>query len=207
MSRGHGAAMLLALTLTACERAKDEQANAELRAMPESAVVPATSPSPGPSFTISPPGGPPGTGVTLSMGGLIMNQSLDVGFGDMGENVIIGAAQADVDGNVSTTVKVPADAKPGTHFFFLAAKDGPVVATPTAFLVTSANGKVTLTGKMSDEGVECRALRGAAGELYTLTGADDWPAPGTDVTVVGMIAEMSTCQQGITIAVESIKAR
>jgi hypothetical protein len=59
---------------------------------------------------------------------------------------------------------------------------------------------------MSDEGVECPAMRGDAGELYTLAGPDDVPEAGTRVSVEGTIAEMLICQQGLTLAVESIRA-
>jgi hypothetical protein len=126
----------------------------------------------------------------------------------MSEHTIVGHVEADADGNLSAKVKIPADAQRGVHFFFVQnSESGQVASTPTAFLVTGADGKVTLRGRMSDEGVECKAMRGDLDELYTLTGSADWPAAGTQVTVVGTIAEMSICQQGVTIAVESSRQR
>ena len=195
------ATVLVALALAGC--GQEEAPGSAAEAPPAPSVA---APS-RPPLTVSPAGGPPGTEVTLTLGGLMMREPLDVGFGDMSEHVILGHVEADVDGNLSATVKVPADAAPRVHFFFLQnSESGQVASTPTPFIVTGADGKVTLSGRMSDEGVECRAMRGAADELYTLTGTADWPQPGTQVTVRGTIAEMSTCQQGITIVVESIQA-
>ena len=66
---------------------------------------------------------------------------------------------------------------------------------------------VTVTGTLSKEGVECPALRGDDGTLYTLSPRDIGAfGPGDRVTVAGTIAEMSTCMQGTTIIVGSIAA-
>jgi hypothetical protein len=207
MMRGTAVASMLAIAFTACAREQSERTDAPGSPAGGAAAAPAAGPPARPQLQLSPRGGPAGSEVTISFSGLAMREPVEIGFGDMGEHVILSPAQADVDGNISTTVRVPADATPVTHFFFLAnSETGQVVATPTAFLVMPADGRVTVSGRMSDEGVECRAMRGDAGELYSLTGPDDWPEPGTKVTVVGRIAEMSMCQQGLTIAVESIKA-
>lgn len=64
---------------------------------------------------------------------------------------------------------------------------------------------VTVTGTLTDEGVECRALRGDDGALYTLTGDLKKFKTGDRVTVTGTSAEMSTCMQGTTIAVQRIR--
>jgi hypothetical protein len=137
----------------------------------------------------------------------MMREPLAIGFGDLSQHVILGHVEADMDGNLSATITIPTDAAPRAQFLFAQnSESGQMVSMPTAFVVTGADGKVTLSGRMSDEGVECAAMRGDAGELYTLTGSHDWPEPGTRVTVEGTMAEMSTCQQGATIAVESIRA-
>jgi len=62
----------------------------------------------------------------------------------------------------------------------------------------------TVRGTLTNEGVECPALRASSGELYTLSGSIGEFRPGDQVCVRGRRAQMSTCQQGITITVEWI---
>ena len=65
-------------------------------------------------------------------------------------------------------------------------------------------GRVTISGRLTSEGVECQALRGDDGELYTLLGDLGKLSVETRVRVSGERLEFSTCQQGITIRVQSI---
>jgi Protein of unknown function (DUF5818) len=66
---------------------------------------------------------------------------------------------------------------------------------------------VSVTGTLSKEGVECPALRGDDGKLYTLTPAGLGTfGPGDRVHVEGKVAEVSLCMQGTTIAVTAITA-
>lgn len=65
--------------------------------------------------------------------------------------------------------------------------------------------KVWVRGVLTDEGVECQALRGDDGILYTLAGPVEGYAVGDRVRVQGTIAEVSTCQQGTTIGVIKIQ--
>lgn len=70
-----------------------------------------------------------------------------------------------------------------------------------------AKDAVRVTGTLTDEGVECPALRGDDGTLYTLNrGATSGFQVGDRVTVVGKVAELSFCGQGTTLDVQSIKA-
>ena len=57
---------------------------------------------------------------------------------------------------------------------------------------------VRVTGTVTDEGVECTALRGDDGRLYTLAGRYRL-RPGMRVRVIGRLAEASSCMQGTTI--------
>jgi hypothetical protein len=66
---------------------------------------------------------------------------------------------------------------------------------------------VEVRGQTTDEGVECPAMRGEDGTLYTLAGAPAWVAPGQTVTVHGTVAETAICQQGITISVSHMERR
>lgn len=65
--------------------------------------------------------------------------------------------------------------------------------------------RLTVTGRLTGEGVECQALRSKNGVLYTLTGNLRGFKAGDRVRVVGRVAEMSTCMQGTTLVVESIR--
>lgn len=70
----------------------------------------------------------------------------------------------------------------------------------------STNGKrVTVVGRLTNEGVECQALRGDDGQLYTLLGGELGGLPvESRVSVIGERLDFSSCQQGITIRVRSI---
>jgi hypothetical protein len=68
------------------------------------------------------------------------------------------------------------------------------------------NRTLNIHGTLTDEGVECRALRGDDGQLYTLTGDLGGFQTGDRVRVRGKIAERTFCGQGTTIVVEDIKA-
>jgi hypothetical protein len=63
----------------------------------------------------------------------------------------------------------------------------------------------TVTGKLTNEGAECQALRGDDGKLYTLTGDLKGFRTGDRVKVTGRVAEVSTCMQGTTLGVEKIE--
>ena len=61
--------------------------------------------------------------------------------------------------------------------------------------------RVTISGTVTGEGVECLAVRGDDGQLYTLAGDVGDLEPGDRVQVQGQRAEVSFCQQGTTIDV------
>jgi hypothetical protein len=67
-----------------------------------------------------------------------------------------------------------------------------------------AGKKVVVRGALTDEGVECQALRGDDGILYTLAGKAEGFEVGDRVRVEGTVAEMSICQQGTTLDVKKI---
>ena len=58
---------------------------------------------------------------------------------------------------------------------------------------------IRVTGVITNEGVECTALRGDNGKLYTLAGGTGSFKPGDRVRVIGKIAQVSFCMQGTTI--------
>lgn len=61
-------------------------------------------------------------------------------------------------------------------------------------------GEVCLRGRLSDEGVECQALRGADGALYTLAGRPAEQRVGEEVCLCGRPVAVSICMQGRTLA-------
>lgn len=72
-------------------------------------------------------------------------------------------------------------------------------------LTADSTRLVTVVGRLTDEGIECPALRGDDGQLYTLLGRDLGELPvETRVSVTGERLDFSSCQQGITIKVRSI---
>ena len=64
-----------------------------------------------------------------------------------------------------------------------------------------SNRRITVTGRLTREGVECQAFRSKNGILYTLTGNLRGFKAGDRVRVVGRVAQMSTCMQGTTLSV------
>jgi hypothetical protein len=67
------------------------------------------------------------------------------------------------------------------------------------------NRTFVVTGTLTDEGVECPALRGDDGRLYTLAGDVSGFSTGDRVRVRGRVAEISFCQQGTTLEVRAIR--
>ncbi|MFL6258233.1 MAG: hypothetical protein ACJ76Y_00865 [Thermoanaerobaculia bacterium] len=72
---------------------------------------------------------------------------------------------------------------------------------------TAASKSVTVIGTLTDEGVECQAMReDKTNKLCTLIPRDKLSGfkNGDHVKVEGTIAEVSFCQQGTTINISSI---
>ena len=69
---------------------------------------------------------------------------------------------------------------------------------------SKGNERMAVVGRLTSEGVECQALRGDDGQLYTLLGGAGELPIDTRVSVSGERVEFSICQQGITIRVRSI---
>ena len=64
---------------------------------------------------------------------------------------------------------------------------------------------VHLRGVITNEGIECPALRGDDGKLYTLTGITEQLYIGDVLEVVGKPVDVSICMQGTTISIMSYK--
>ena len=69
----------------------------------------------------------------------------------------------------------------------------------------AAPDEICVRGRITDEGVECQAMRGRDGRLYTLVGdPGEAPAAGSELCVCGRVAELSSCMQGTTVVVTRI---
>ena len=66
------------------------------------------------------------------------------------------------------------------------------------------DGVLRISGTLTGEGVECPALRGDDGQLYTLTGDLTGVSVGDQVCVEGQLVEISICMQGTTLHVEHV---
>jgi hypothetical protein len=72
--------------------------------------------------------------------------------------------------------------------------------------VSDSDGVLTITGVVTAEGVECPAVRGDDGTLYTLAGGDRQKLrEGVRVRITGSVAQMSFCMQGTTINATTIE--
>lgn len=163
-------------------------------------------------LSVSPQSGEPGTSVTLDARGLTPGATVTIGFGPpQSEYETLHYVVVDADGTLRTTARVPDWAEADRGYVFVV--DGPRSLGVADFTVTAAATGVEVpperaqvTGMLTDEGVECPALRADNGELYTLAGDTGSFTVGDRVTVRGTIAETSICMQGTTIRVTSIRA-
>lgn len=167
-------------------------------------------PAPGPaSVTVTTSMAAPGSSVTVQARGFAPNSVVEIGFGPpRSEYSVVSEARTDEDGSLEASVEIPSWANRGEPYVVVVtAPDHDPREVSDPFLVGEGGDTVRVHGELTDEGVECPALRGPFGTLYTLAVQDLEHGPGTEVMVEGTIAEMSVCMQGATIDVESIEPR
>lgn len=158
---------------------------------------------------ISPRGGPPGAEVTVRMTGLPPEVRLAIGLGRLRSGYeVLGNAEADANGDLALTVQVPLAIGPDEiHYFLLfnADRQRQPLAVSDGFHVTGPDGTLRVVGRVTDEGGECIAMRGEAGEMYTLVGETGALTPGDRVAVEGTIASTPGCARGLTIHVRRVQ--
>jgi hypothetical protein len=159
------------------------------------------------ALRVTPRGGVAGTEVQVRMTRLPPNTGILIGFGGIGSpHEILSQTESDADGVISVTVKVPAWVERNTHYlFYWAFADQRPRTFSDAFLVTGPDGIVRVEGRITDEGGACTAMRGAHDALFTLTGNTGTVATGDRVVVEATVAEASTCRQGTTLAVRTLR--
>lgn len=64
---------------------------------------------------------------------------------------------------------------------------------------------IVVAGVVTDEGIECRAMRGDDGTLYTFGHLPDDIPVGARIRVRGAVMQDSVCQQGTTLRVEQVE--
>lgn len=176
-------------------------------------IVPPQPQPVGAIAAVTPTSGPPGTIVQVTASGFRVSTTLRMMAG--AKVATLQAFQqvtTDARGNATASVRIPEwAAGPGTLVFAFETLDGRLRAVTDTFRVGAAapppppQNDVVVLGTLTREGVECQAMRGDDGRLYTLAGRNlgDF-FPGDRVRVEGKIAQVSTCQQGTTIAVTRI---
>jgi len=187
--------------------------NRDLVDLGERAGIPGfagAAPEPGPGVMLSVGQGQPGSEVSVSAAGLPGDSDTVVSIGAIPTDTpVLAHARTSDRGEMIATVKVPADAKVGSHLMFtVETADGRVRLVSEPFLIASSAAAVSVTGTISKEGAECPTMRGDDGRLYSLTPPGNLGSfgPGDRVHVEGTLAEVSTCMQGTTVVVSGISA-
>ena len=157
---------------------------------------------------MSPRSGPPGTVVTLRSTNMpaVTPVRIAVGALRFGFEEVAQVMTSD-RGVLSTTVEVPQWAQRDLiHRFIVFDFYFVPIALSDIFHVTDADGMVLRRGQLTNEGVECPALRGDDGVLYTLIGDIAEFEAGDEVTIEGTLPDAAICMQGTTIQVARIRA-
>ncbi len=152
----------------------------------------------------------PGAELWVETDGFPPRAVIEVGVGPVAsEYEVIARTEAGENGAGQTLARLPADAEAGAEWVVVArVPETGIKAVSEPFEITgTAGGKgtVQVLGILTDEGVECQALRSDKGLLYTLAGDLGDAGPGDRVRVIGDPVEMSTCMQGTTLRVESLE--
>jgi len=159
--------------------------------------------------SISPRSGPPGTVVTLHSTNMPVITPVRIGVGALRFGFEeVAQVMTSNRGVLSLTIEVPEWAQRDLiHRFIVFDFYFNPIALSDIFHVTDADGLVLRRGQLTAEGVECPALRGDDGLLYTLTGDLADAKTSDEMIVEGRLTETSVCMQGTTIQVVRIEKR
>ena len=148
-----------------------------------------------------------GDSVTVSASGFPPDTEVVVGVGPpQSEYDVLRRVRTDGRGNVEAAVSVPQFAADNREIVFVVATADTRTKVVSDRLMITSNGSITITGTVTDEGVECPAVRTAENQLYTIATNDRSRLQrGARVRITGRVAEMSFCQQGTTISADTIE--
>ena len=154
-----------------------------------SAPSPALAQRPSPTVSVSVPGAPAGTEVTVRVGGLTPGLMLQIGFGGLQQpQEVLGTKQADDMGNVELVAKIPDWVeRHRIYFFFIAYANQPPRTVSNPFIATAAEGFVRVAGNISNASAECAQVRGFDETIYTLVGNTGALQQGARVVVEGTV--------------------
>lgn len=160
-----------------------------------------------PDMVLSPRAAAVGDAVQVSMGDLPPGTVILVGFGGIGTpHEILTETRVDGQGRFSVSVEIPEWGELNqNHFFYMAFSDQRPRIFSDPFVVTGPDGAIRVSGEITTDGVQCIVLRGSNDALFSLVGNVGTPAPGARVVVEGKVVESSTCQQGVTIEVRTMR--
>lgn len=186
-----------ALAVITAVAALPQSANAQRRVAPDSLRM---------IQEVSPMHGPVGTEVTVFTENLPLQAKVHLGVGATRTGFeALHEAEQGMWGEVSGSIIIPETA-PWDRAVLLVAFDAifAPIGLSEPFHVTRADGMLRRTGAITDEGVECTAMRDTDGFLYTLIGNVGSLAAGDSVMVDGTYVEASICQQGVTLQVVQV---
>jgi len=152
---------------------------------------------------VEPLHGPPGTVVTVFTENLPLQAKVHVGVGATRTGFeALHEAEQGMWGEVSATITIPETA-PWDRAVLLVAFDAifAPIGLSDPFHVTRVDGTLQRTGQITDEGVECLAMRDTDGFLYTLLGNIGELEAGDEVVIEARYVEASMCMQGTTLEV------
>ncbi len=145
--------------------------------------------------SIEPRIGPPGTTVRLYTENLPPQATIHVGVGAMRAGFeALAQGRQEMYGEVSATAQVPSYAnweRPLVFIVFNGVFSPIGISDP--FHVTNEDGLVQRTGRITDEGIGCPALRDNDQYMYALSGNVSGLEPGDSVVVVGGISLSGEC--------------
>lgn len=163
-----------------------------------------------------PQAGAPGAPITVRGANFTPGQTVRIGAGEAEtEYQEIERARVQNDGEVRADVTIPDWADPGEDFVFvIVTEDNRDYASRRVDIVerrdpddpfeNGAREGIVARGWVED-GVECPVLRTPGGKIYSLTSDDVRFTEGEYVEVAGAEAQLSICQQGATLDVESLR--
>ena len=167
-------------------------------------------PIPREQVSLSAASGPVGSRVIVTGSNFPPDRRINLLVGSSAAGMeVVDQTRSDARGRVRVVTEVPewARRRDTIYFGLRAGPRAPVVSQSFRVVRERPNpDRLTVTGTLTRQGVECQAMRGDDGVTYTLAGDLGNFRPGDRVEVTGRRAQMSTCMQGTTIQVNRIRS-
>lgn len=210
-------ALLLVFILAGCRRGEETpQPTETIPSAPTEGVAP-TDAVAAPTqliVNITPPSGPAGTGVVVTMSGLQPNTQVNVGIGQPGvAHTNVTSATTDGAGNVVSQITIPADAVVGAQYeAVIEVPAGPIYRS-APFIVTEAQGAPTQEAPQPTETTAPAATTAPGGTQAQFTQAniylvstDDGGPVGCGDTLVAVQTNFEPTVAPLTAALNNLLA-